>query len=318
MTMDVNHLGPIQPILVVLVWRGGDRFKRALESIWPAEKYFKRIVVSLVSEKDSTDVQIVRSYIEEHATDETSSKVEVICSGRELPTMEHQDYWVAYLANSGVKSDDWIFWLAYDDEIRHRGLEQIVDAQGNWPLSLGTAYFGPWAMRHEDANTLWHGNPDSELEAWTSFPIGLDDRLDLFNWIESQLRQPTYMQMSGSVCPFASHQDLSHGRPRKHGPMRIEMAVAAGPTTKYIQEFSQPVTIIYGRSNSDRANYGAEARQEDRHLLIWLMRYALRHPRSALRCLRFLASVARLQIEIASGIRVRPAEEWRVGGMTRP
>ena len=56
--------------------------------------------------------------------------------------------------------------------------------------------------------------------------------------IRQQFVQPTYMQMSGSVCPFESYLAVRDGRPRKTGPMRIEMAVASAPPTTHVEEFA--------------------------------------------------------------------------------
>lgn len=92
-------------------------------------------------------------------------EVEVLCTGRELPTMQHQAFWVDYLQRTGTRPTDWIYWLAYDDEVRSRGIDAITDAHGNWPLTPQTAYFGPWAMRHEQAETLWNGDPQEPLES---------------------------------------------------------------------------------------------------------------------------------------------------------
>ena len=58
--------------------------------------------------------------------------MEVICTGEEWPTMQHQTFWVEYLIRSGLVQD-WIYWLAYDDEVRASGIEAIVDEAGSWP-----------------------------------------------------------------------------------------------------------------------------------------------------------------------------------------
>ena len=122
------------------------------------------------------------------------------------------------------------------------------------------------------------------------------------------------MQMSGSVCSFESFRRVRNGRPRKRGPMRIEMAVAAAPCNRRVEEFFTPVSIIYGRPNSDRASYGAAARTEDRHLLAWISLYVLRHPLS-------LGALLRLGAHQLSRIIQRspaPVEEWRVRSTVSP
>jgi hypothetical protein len=134
----------------------------------------------------------------------------------------------------------------------------------------------------------------------------------VLTWIKDQLDQPTYMQMSGSLIPFRNYLELRHGKPRKVGPMRIEMATALGLSTQFCQELKEPVSTIYGRSNSDRATYGNAARKEDVHLMAWITRYATRHPKA----LKDLLKITTSQVSRQWRQRLRgeqPAqEEWRV------
>lgn len=304
--------GPLQPILVVMVWRGGPRFERCLASIATSGRHFSRIVLSVTSAPDSDDMQRARAFAEEHRG------IEVICTGRELPTMAHQAFWVDHLERTGTRPTDWIYWLAYDDEVRLRGINAIVDADGNWPLRRGTAYFGPWAMRHEQADRPYDGPRDQPLESWTSFPVDGPTRLPVLEWIRQQLVQPTYMQMSGSVCPFESYLAVRDGRPQKTGPMRIEMAVASAPPTTHVEEFVEPVSIIYGRSNSDRASYGKAARKEDVHLAGWLAQYVRRHPADWTGLAAIGGGVASTYATALIRRTGLPTEEWRVRGTVEP
>lgn len=303
---------PLQPILVCMVWRGGQRFERCLESVAKSKHHFQRIALSITSADDSADMKTAQAFQQRHPN------VEVICTGKELPTMQHQAFWVDYLQRTGAKPADWIYWLAYDDEIKATGIDHITDEAGNWPLEPGTVYFGPWAMRHEQADELWHGDPAAPLESWTSFPKEGPLRLPVMRWIADQLKQPTYMQMSGSVCPLANFIELRDGKPTKHGPMRIEMAIAASSTTTHVEELAQPVSIIYGRSNSDRANYGKQARQEDLHLLAWLVRYTAKHPEAAKDLASILAQQSAAQVNARLKHEPLPEEQWRVRGISHP
>ena len=257
-------------------------------------------------------MRLARQFQQEHPS------VEVICTGKELPTMQHQAFWIDYLQRTGAKPTDWIYWLAYDDEVKPTGIERIVDEHGNWPLEQGTVYFGPWAMRHESADKLWNGDPRASLESWTSFPANGPTRLPLMRWIKDQLRQPTYMQMSGSVCLLGNFIELKDGKPIKHGPMRIEMAIAASRSTTHVQEFIEPVSIIYGRANSDRAAYGKQARREDIHLIGWLARYAAAHPRAAAALAMATITGIGQQVDARLNRRPLPREEWRVRGTVSP
>lgn len=303
----MSSTGPVRPILVCMSWRGGERLRRCLDSIATSQRYFQRILISVTSAPDSEDMKLVEEFRSR------IPDMEFLCTGRELPTMEHQARWVEHLQQTGARPADWIYWLAYDDEVRPHGIEQIVDASGSWPLEPGTAYFGPWAMRHETPEHLWSGDIAAPLESWTSFPAEGPTRLATATWVGDQLRQPTYMQMSGSVNPLSSFVRLRDSRPRKRGPMRIEMAIAAAPTTRFVAEFATPVSIIYGRSNSDRASYGSAARREDVHLMAWLGRYAVQNPSALPAIARGGASVLG-----AYARRSLPQEEWRVRGVVEP
>ena len=287
-----------------MVWRGGARFERCLTSIEASIPYFTRVVISVTAPQGSDDVRRAREFQGRHPS------VEVICTGHELPTMAHQAFWIDYLEASGLAPDDWIYWLAYDDQVRPEGIATLVDLEGNWPLHANTAYIGPWAMRHESADGLWAGQEGDPMEIWTSFPASGPTRLPLLQWIRAQLAQPTYMQMSGSVMPFANYRELRDGRPRKQGPMRIEMATAAGRGTDFVAEFDEPISIIYGRSNSDRASYGKAARREDVHLVAWLTRWVSHHLDQAPELAGIIADQFRARATRTS----MPQEEWRVRG----
>lgn len=293
----------IKPILVCMVWRGGERFERCLRSIQRARHHFSRVIISVTGPIDGADM------IEARAAQEQDASIEVICTGVELPTMQHQAFWVTYLQTTQAHPHEWIYWLAYDDEVRLTGLDAITDG-GQWPLTLGTAYFGPWALRHETPTNLWDGDPSEDLESWTSFPQAGPTELPVATWITEQFAQPTYMQMSGSVNPLQAFITLKEQHPRKRGPMRIEMAIAAQPCTKKVAEFSEPVSIIYGRSDSDRASYGRAARWEDLHLLGLLVKRGL-ISRSELT--HYLKSAPRSLAALG-----RRSEEWRVRGHVRP
>lgn len=305
----MRHMVPasVQPTLVCMSWRGGARLQRCLESIAQSREFFGRCVVSITGPSTGEDMQLARKF------QAIVRDLEVICTEREMPTMEHQAFWVRYLEQTGSQQSDWIFWLSYDDEVRPSGISQIVDESGNWPLHTGTAYFGPWAMRHESADALWEGDPGAILESWTSFPQDGPTRLRVETWICDQLLQPTYIQMSGSVNSLGAFVRLRDMWPRKKGPMRIEMAIAADIRTRYVEEFSSPVALIYGRPNSDRASYGVAARSEDLHLGILLARYVARYPIASAAIATGGAKL--LKNRIVGNL---PHEQWRIRGQVPP
>jgi hypothetical protein len=312
MTANSQLNEPLQPILVMMSYRGGERLQRCLDSIATAEHHFNRIVLSITAAEDSDDMRMATEFQQQHP------KAEVICTKMELPTMAHQAFWIDYLQRTGATKNDWIYWLAYDDQVRTRGIDNLVDEDGNWPLKRGTAYFGPWAMRHEQADQIWSGDPAADLESWTSFPIEGPLQLPVAKWIGNQLVQPTYMQMSGSVIALESHQRVIKGRPKKKGPMRIEMATAATANNTTVEEFTEPISIIYGRPNSDRANYASTAWKEDIHLLAWLGRYSWHHPASTLSITSNLALVCLKHVHVALKGAPLLREKWEVRGSSQP
>ena len=296
----------VQPILVMMSWRGGARLQRCLDSIAQNEDFFKRIIISVTATPESEDMTIASAFQKAHPN------VEVLCTNNELPTMQHQTFWVDYLKGSGVKPDDWIYWLAYDDELNTSGIRQVCDSQRSWHLKLDTVYFGPWAMRHDAPEELWGGDPNEPAPIWTSFPRHSRAKLPVLTWIKKQLDQPTYMQMSGSLIPFRNYVELRDGKPTKSGPMRIEMATALGKHTKFVEELAEPVSYIYGRSNSDRATYGTAARKEDIHLMAWMARYASRNPSTIADLIQISAShIIRQWNQRFRGVKPK-GEEWRL------
>ena len=295
-----------QPILVMMSWRGGARLQRCLESIAPARHYFKRIILSITAPADSEDMRRALAFAGQYRG------IEVICTGKELPTMEHQAFWISYLQRTGAEPSDWIYWLAYDDQVRRRGIDAIVDSEGNWPLEPQTAYIGPWAMRHEGDDELWKKDPARPMESWTSFPTQGPLVLPLLQWIAQQIEQPTYMQMSGSVIQVGCYIALRDSFPKKRSPMRIEMATAVAGDAVAVAEFAEPLVIIYGRPNSDRANHGDHTRGQDLNLMALITR---KHMGSWL----FDPSSKSLTVALKNFIRrrARPGtvtlkEEWRI------
>lgn len=300
----------VKPILVVMVWRGGDRFLRCLRSIDHSSQYFSKILISVTSDPNSPDMLAAIKFASSH------QNCEVICTGVELPTMRHQDFWVTHLENAGVNPKNWIYWLAYDDQVWPRGLAALSNSKHELDLDSHSVYFGPWAMRHEQPDVLWNGSETDHMEVWTSFPKTGPTTLPLLTWISDQLQQPTYMQMSGSVIPFENYLQLRDTIPKKTGPMRIEMATAAGINTRFVKEFAKPVSVIYGRSNSDRATYGSAARAEDIHLVRYLVKYVKSKPSQIPSLAGLVIQQSFIKVRERLGSRKPRTEEWRVRTMT--
>lgn len=297
---------PLQPILVMPVYRGGERFERALTSVRKSEQYFRRIVISLNSQKGSPDEGAIERYRQLGAT-----KIEVIQAGTELPWMPHQYFWLDYLERTGARPNDWIYWFAHDDEVKPSGIANLVDGHGNWPLEQGTCYLGPWAMRHDEPDRLYDGPTDIDLESWTSFPIQGPKQLPVAEWIAQQFIQPTYINMSGCITTLRSFQELRAFPMSKPGGMRIEMATAAAPHNTTVAEFPEPVVITYGCAASDRTKYSKVARKDDRHIITWLLNYLARHPKGIRTITKATAKVAVNYAKVATKKGQLPEEEWR-------
>ena len=288
------------------VYRGGAKFARALASLRDAESHFRRIVISLNSPAGSSDEATLAAFREAGAT-----KVEVVQTGTELPWMQHQYFWLDHLESTGEQPRDWVYWFAHDDQVRARGIDQLVDSQGNWPLTPQTIYLGPWGMRYDPVGAMYDGPADAPVESWTSFPLVGPQRLPVAEWIAQQLEQPTYINMSGCVTQLASFQALRAFPVAKPGGMRIEMAAAAATNNLAVEEFAEPVVITHTSPVTDRTTYAQVARRDDRHMALWLLNYVARHPSA-------LAPTARATVKVASDYArlltkrgTLPEEDWR-------
>ncbi len=116
--------------------------------------------------------------------------------------------------------------------------------------------------------------------------------------------------MSGSVALLKNHRKLISDWPRKSGPMRIEMATAC--RSDRVAEFPEPISTIFGRSNSDRSNYKGTSRKEDFHLSILWLRLALTKPKNLVPLSRFALQFVFLKLSQRLRLAPQSREEWRV------
>jgi len=295
-----------RPVLVLPVYRGGAKLRRALASVAPSAGFFRRIVVSLNGPVDSTDAKEVAGFEAAHRTG-----LEAIKTGAELPWMQHQYFWLDHLERTGEDASTWITWFAHDDQLRPAGLAALVDQDGNWPLEPGTCYLGPWGMRYDPPGGLYDGPADAPLESWTSFPLEGPLRLPVAEWIRQQMQQPTYINMSGCVTQLASVQAMRAFPVSKPGGMRIEMVTAAAPVHRYVAELSEPIVITHTSPVTDRATYAKLVRKDDAHMAAWLTNYAVRHPTAVIPAVRAAGSVALSHLRLRLTGRPLPAEDWR-------
>ncbi len=295
------------------VYRGGEKFRRALNSVRGAEHHFRRIIISLNSSPGSPDERIIEEF---RAARDTT--IEVVQTGEELPWIPHQFFWLDHLEAMGERADDWVMWFAHDDELRPRGISNLVDQQGNWPLEDGTIYLGPWGMRYDPPGELFDGDRNGPLESWTSFPIDGPVRMPVAQWIADQLVQPTYINMSGCVTKLESFQQLRGFPYQKPGGMRIEMATAAAPINKTAEEFSEPLVITYTSKGSDRTTYTKVARRDDAHLITWLGNYAAHHPGSIGSFTKSGLAIAGQRLGQLLNRKEPVAEDWRYRETVEP
>ena len=295
------------------VYRGGEKFRRALESVRGAEHFFKRVIISLNSPLGSPDEKATEDF---RAAGDT--KIEVIQTGEELPWIPHQFFWLTYLESTGEDSGSWVMWFAHDDELRPRGISNLVDQQGNWPLEGGTIYLGPWGVRYDPPGELFDGDRNGPLESWTSFPLSGPLRMTVSQWIADQLVQPTYINMSGCVTKLASFQQLRDFPYQKPGGMRIEMAAAAAPNNRVVEEFSEPVVITYTSKASDRTTYASVARKDDAHMALWWGHYLLHHPSGLGPAVQSAARLATRALSSRITEHRQVSEDWRLRETLEP
>lgn len=299
-------MGALQPVLVLPVYRGGEKFARALESVRGCENYFRRLVVSLNGPAGSPDELLLLDYLRQGPT-----KIEYLHTGEELPWMEHQYFWLDFLERTGESPTSWVYWFAHDDQLWPAGIRRITDPQGNWPLEPRTVYMGPWGVRYDPPGALYAGPSDADIESWTSFPLTGPLRMTIGRWIAAQLKQPTYINMSGSITQLSSFRGLKDFWFTKPGGMRIEMATALASNNTYIEELPCPTVITYTSPSTDRTQYAATARKDDVHLALYASRYITRHP-SSFRHFSFSAmGVLRSKARELLGRGGQTQEEWR-------
>ena len=290
-----------QPLLLIPVYRGGDRFLRCLRSLEQHLAYFDRTVLSINACTGSEDEKAARAFAARH------SGIEVIVTGLEMTSFEHTRFWVAALEGMGVAGSQPIFWLAHDDELNGPGLACVGTP---WQLDAETTYLGPWIVRHESVESLWHAPEGHTDEVWTCFRRASPQRT--IDWVRDQLDHPTYISFSGCVFPLAGMVALLHSRPRKASGMRIEMSMAAAPGMLRVAEFPVPLTVVYGRADSDRATIDRRLAQRDElHLLYWVARYSVSTSGARAPFAAIVAAAAGRRIDGLRG-RPGPGEEWLV------
>ena len=297
---------PLQPTLVLPVYRGGRKFERALRSLRSSERFFRRVVVSLNSPADSPDLETLGQY-----QDHGPTKIEVVHTHDELPWMAHQYFWLDYLEKTGEGPTDWLLWFAHDDQLRLRGLQAVTDSNYSWHLNEGVIYLGPWGMRYDPPGGLYDGPADAPLESWTSFPLAGPLRLPVGEWIAQQLEQPTYINMSGCVTQLASFQAMRRFPVAKPGGMRIEMATAAAPNNLYVEELAEPVVTTHTSPSTDRTTYASVARKDDAHMVAWLANYLARHPSAIPSSARAATTLTSRALRQVTGRGGSVAEDWR-------
>jgi len=296
-----------RPVLVIPVFHGGERFERCLRSLACAPAYFAAVVLSINARPDSPDLAVAMGFRRN-----AGLPVAVFNTTGEMNSMSHSRFWATELRRRNLPPNTHLMWLGHDDELDPDGLAAACPG-GQWPLRPGTMILGPWKLRHESVGTLYEAPEDEQLETWTCFPDQTVKPQSSIDWVCDQLLHPTYLNLTGGVFPFGSVLDIVDFRVRKTAGMRMEMTLATSLGSRRITELDEPVTIVYGRSDSDRATIpNAHARSDDRHLLIWLARYAARTPRTRARFASTLARLTTLRTKVALGRATLPAEDWVV------
>jgi hypothetical protein len=296
-----------RPVLVIPVFHGGERFERCLRSLVCAPTYFAAVVLSINGQPDSPDLQVARAFQRD-----AGLPVAVFNTTVEMNSMDHIRFWATELGRRNLPPTTHLMWLGHDDELDPEGLAAACPA-GQWPLRPDTMILGPWKLRHEAVDTLYAAPENEQLETWTCFPDQAATPQASIDWVCDQLLHPTYLNLTGGVFPFNSLLNIAGFRIRKTAGMRMEMTLATAPGSRFITELTEPAVIVYGRADSDRATIPtAHARSDDRHLLIWLARYAARTPRTRARFASTLARLIALRTQVALGRATLPAEDWVV------
>ena len=294
-----------RPVLVVPVFQGGARFERCLQSLIHAGDYFSALVLSVNGPASSDDLTKSKGFKEA-----SKIPVQIFNSGVELNSMDHTRFWANMLRKQGLPPSTHLMWLGHDDELYEEGLKDSCP-DGNWALRSDTMVLGPWKMRHESVETLYEIPSNEILETWTCFPDsnGIPDTS--MGWVCDQLIHPTYLNLTGGIFTFESLLKIVDFKYRKVSGMRMEMTLATAVGTKYISELPSPITVVYGRADSDRATIPShDARSDDKRLIVWLTWHAFRTPGSLLRFLVGFTRLGHQRLKVISGREKMPKEDW--------
>jgi hypothetical protein len=296
-----------RPVLVIPVYRGGERFARCLRSLVCAAEYFSSVVISINGPAESLDLQAAEGF-----QLQAGLAVAVLNTTVEMNSMSHSRFWTNELRRRHLPATAHVMWLGHDDELNPEGLA-LACPEGQWPLQPSTMILGPWQLRHESVDALYEAPENEKLETWTCFPDRAAPPQPSLNWVCDQLLNPTYLNLTGGVFAFGSLLDIVDFRIRKASGMRMEMTLATAPGTLFITELAEAVTIVHGRADSDRATIPvAHTRRDDRHLLMWLSRYAAVTPKTRTEFVSTLAQLVALRFRVAIGRARLPVERWVV------
>jgi len=86
------------------------------------------------------------------------------------------------------------------------------------------------------------------------------------------------------------------------------------PDEATAHSFPQPIGVIYDRSNSDRANFGKQARTDDYHLLQWLVGYVRANPSQWVGMIAAISQQVTALNKRKATMSAASREKWQVRG----
>lgn len=234
--------------LILPVFNGGERFKRALKSVEGCVKFFHTITISINGKDNALDtISVLKSSLI------NNSKLILLKTGEDMTPVEHA-IWIRQNLKSKLKLSDNIMFLAHDDELIH----------SSFALWYNTLYV-------EYSDTSWIGNyqvvKENPADMKGSTPVikkvlleELDSlKLSVSSWLEYLDSTPdkyVFTNMSGMVFPVKTYFDFIKFERYTNGNKgaRMEYMLLTHYMIKNISSVHKPLIRIYEHSMQEGKN----------------------------------------------------------------
>jgi hypothetical protein len=223
-------------ILVIPIYKGGDLFLGAIDSIEKLQIQFKKIVLSF-NEALSVDYDL---FIQTADSQRYRQNYTILRTGLDLDAVEHGLFIVNNLKPC-LDANDKIFFLAHDDRVLNDGedgdlYQFLIDVEPN------TVYFPSYSCcKVDDYNDVFEVIESDNVYTPKEF-----------FWLTQQMNVPT--SMSGMIVPFASWNEALRVMSRAGSGARFEHLLSIAASTKKIC-FNKFVRVLIAQRKGSDADH---------------------------------------------------------------